>query len=114
MAPVAAPVTDAARTVIGPDDVATAGRGIIGVVVIVRIISAVEETPVVKEVPVMMPEREPAMAKAATAEHMTGAKSAAMEHMTGAESTAMERSAAAAEAAAMKDRAAAVETAPTS
>jgi hypothetical protein len=64
-------VTDAARTVIGPDDPAAAVR----VIIVGRRIV---------EVPVkaMVPEREPAVAKAAVAENMTGAKPAAMKHST--------------------------------
>jgi hypothetical protein len=75
-----AEVTDAARTVIGPDDSAAVVR----VVVIGRPI-----VPIV-EVPVMMPEREAAVAKATAVENMTAAKPAAMESAT-SETAAVKR-----------------------
>src|ERR1700736_236006 len=106
MVPVAV-VTDAARTVIGPDDPAAPVRVIVRVIIIGR---PIEEVPV-KVVPVM-PEREPAVAKAATMENMTAAKPAAMEHRTAtSEAAAMEYGATASEAAAVNSHAATTEAA---
>src|ERR1700694_699766 len=93
MVPAAVPVavvTDAAWTVIGQDDPAATVRVIIVRVIIIR--------PIEVPVKAVVPEREPAVAKAAAAENMTGAKPAAMKHHP-----------ATSEAAAMKGRAATVE-----
>src|ERR1700716_1193685 len=91
-------VTDAARAVIGPDGVATA----VGVIIIGRSVIigwSIEETPVVKEVPVMMPERESAMAITTAAKTIGGSNPAATN-----------RRATATEAATVKHRAATMET----
>src|SRR3984893_8058139 len=104
MVPVAV-VTDATRTVIGPDDPAAAVR-----VIIVRVIII---GPIEVPVKAVVPEREPAVAKPAAAENMTGAKPAALKHGAAAsEAAAMKgRTATAETSAAMKSRAAAMEAA---
>ena len=81
MAPMAI-VTDASRSVSGPDGVAAAVGVIIRVIIIVR--RAIEETPV----KAVVPERDPVVAKATTAEHMPGSKPAAMEYGAAASETA--------------------------
>lgn len=68
-----AEVADAARTVIGPDDVAAPIR-----IVVVAVVIGSIEAPMVEEVPVR-PERESAMAKAAAVENMTAAEATAVE-----------------------------------
>ena len=68
VAPVAI-VANAPGAVIGPDNVTTAVRVIIGVAIIGRAI---------EEVPAVMPERESAVVKAATVENMRGSKPAGM------------------------------------
>jgi hypothetical protein len=76
----------------GPDDPAAAVPVIIRVIIVVRRIEAP-----VKEVSVVVPERKPAMAKAAAVENMRGSESAAVKRRA----TAME-TAATMEASAMK------------
>jgi hypothetical protein len=88
-------VADAARAVVGPDDPAAAVPVIIRVIIVVRRIEAP-----VKEVSVVVPEREPAMAKAAAVENMRGSESAAVDHgAASSEAAAMNRRAAGTEAA---------------
>ena len=82
-----AEMTDPPRAVIGPDDVATAIRVIIGVIII-RVVGSIEEPPV------MVPERNPAVAKA-SAENMRRTIPAAMEDRAAAKAAAMEYGAAA-------------------
>src|ERR1700694_5643421 len=96
MVPAAVPVavvTDAAWTVIGQDDPAATVRVIIVRVIIIR--------PIEVPVKAVVPEREPAVARAAAAENMTGAKPAAMKHHPAtSEAAAVKGGAAATEAAA--------------
>jgi hypothetical protein len=103
-----AEVTDAARTVIGPDDPAAVVR----VVIIGRPIVPIEEVPV----KMMMPEGEAAVAKATAVENMTAAKAAAMESATSETAAVKGRTSvktATVKAAAMETATAAVETTAT-
>jgi len=91
-------VTDAPRTVVGPDHRAAAVRVIIGIIIVRVVGRAIEEAPVK-----VMVVGEPVAAVAGAAI----AKAAAVEDRTGAKRAAMEDGAAAVEAATMKRRAAA-------
>ena len=98
VAPVAE-VTDAPRTVMGPDHRAAAMRVIIGIIIIRVVGRPIEETPVK-----VMVVREPGAAEPGAAI----AIAAAVEDRTGAKPAAMEYGAATVEAAAVKRRTAAV------
>ena len=91
-------VTDAPRTVVGPDHRAAAVRVIIGIIIVRVVGRAIEEAPVK-----VMVVGEPVAAVAGAAI----AKAAAVEDRTGAKRAAMEDGAAAVEAATVKRRAAA-------
>ena len=91
-------VTDAPRTVVGPDHRAAAVRVIIGIIIVRVVGRSIEEAPVK-----VMVVGEPVAAVAGAAM----AKAAAVEDRTGAKRAAMEYGAAAVEAATVKRRAAA-------